>query len=130
VQDLLRQFSELVEILWPAGAIDSWITFHESLPGYTNARFVFIIHFVSFSLSQDLCAGDAIERPSMSSSVGAQRSSWDVRRGRNCAEGVAENKGTSQLAPFSLSQSRHGRTSGEYYLTLHCVFSFRFCSVV
>jgi len=45
----------------------------------------------------------------MPGGVGAQRSSWDVRRGRNCAEGVAENKGTLELCPLVFSQpSRHG----------------------
>ena len=44
----------------------------------------------------------------MSGSVGAQRSSWDIRRVRNCAEAVAENKGTFELCPFFFTQSRHG----------------------
>ena len=45
----------------------------------------------------------------MPGGVGAQRSSWDVRRGRNCAEGMAENKSAFELGPFLPGQSScHG----------------------
>jgi hypothetical protein len=41
----------------------------------------------------------------MAGGAGGQRSSRDAGRLRYCAEGVAENKGTSQPSPFCLRQS-------------------------